>query len=180
MALLTSIRTASYRDRDGIREVYFNAFDDDENQVVSDLAVNLLSETTTPQTISLVFEIDGAVVGHIAFSPVTIEGDDQFQGYILAPLAVKPQNQKCRIGSNLIKRGLQQLKNVWVDVLFVYGDPQYYSRFGFSAEVANRYAPPYKLQYPFGWQAIALDNSGAATSSGTIACVASLCDPNLW
>ena len=43
-----------------------------------------------------------------------------------------------------------------VDILFVYGDPKYYSRFGFSADAAVRYIPPYRLQYPFGWQGIAL------------------------
>jgi len=178
--LLTCIRTASYRDRADVREVHLSAFDDDEREIVSNLAVNLLLEETTPQTISLVAEIDGAVVGHIAFSPVKIEGDYHFQGYILAPLGVKPQNQKCHIGSNLIERGLQQLKKIGVNVLFVYGDPQYYNRFGFRTDVANRYTPPYNLQYLFGWQAIALNDCCTTTSSGIIACVTSLCDPNLW
>lgn len=174
------IRSASYQDRADIRAVYLSAFEDDEKDIVSDLAVNLLLEKTMPRTISLVAETHGAVVGHIAFSPVAIEGDNQLQGYILAPLAVKFQHQKCRIGSNLIKNGLRQLQKMGIDVVFVYGDPQYYSRFGFSTEIANRYTPPYTLQYPFGWQAIALNGSCAATSSGTVACVASLCDPSLW
>jgi putative acetyltransferase len=180
MALPIHIRSASYQDRADIRAVYLSAFDDDEKEIVSDLAVNLLIEKTMPRTISLVAIAHGAVVGHIAFSPVQIEGDNRPQGYILAPLAVKPQNQKCRIGSNLIKSGLRQLQKMGVDIVFVYGDPQYYSRLGFSTEIANRYTPPYTLQYPFGWQAIALDDNCAAASSGIITCVASLCDPSLW
>ena len=70
--MLTCIQTASYRDRADVRDVHLSAFDDDEREIVSKLAVNLLSEETTPQTISLVAEIEGAVVGHVAFSPVTI------------------------------------------------------------------------------------------------------------
>ena len=46
-----------------------------------------------------------------------------------------------------------------VNVVFVYGDPKYYGKFGFSAEVASAYSPPYELQYPFGWQAVALNNT---------------------
>ena len=67
-----------------------------------------------------------------------------------------------------------------VDILFVYGDPKYYSKFGFSVGAAERYIPPYKLQYPSGWQGIALNEYSTGESSAKIACVASLCDPALW
>jgi len=67
-----------------------------------------------------------------------------------------------------------------VDVLFVYGDPQYYGRFGFEADAATPYTPPYRLRYPDGWQAIPLNNYDISGSTGTLSCVASLCDPKLW
>ena len=67
-----------------------------------------------------------------------------------------------------------------VNVLFVYGDPQYYGRFGFRTDAAKQYTAPYRLQYPFGWQAMALDDGCTTSSSGIIACVTSLCDPSLW
>ena len=174
------IRIATSLDRDDVREVHLCAFPKGEREIVSKLAVNLLFEETTPQTISLVAETGGAVVGHVAFSPVAIDNNENWQGYILAPLGVKPDYQNCHIGSKLIDRGMQQLFKLGVNILFVYGDPKYYSRFDFRADVADQYTPPYKLQYPFGWQAIALNDTNIAKSSIKIACVNSLCDPELW
>jgi len=174
------IRIATSLDKDDIHSVHWSAFAEDEREIVSKLAVNLLSEETTPQTISLVAETEGAVVGHVVFSPVTIGSDKNFQGYILAPLGVKPDYQKRRIGSKLIESGMQQLSRMGVDVLFVYGDPKYYSRFGFSVDAAEYYIPHYRLEYPFGWQGIALSECSIRTSPVKIACVTSLCDPALW
>ena len=174
------IRIATSLDQDNIHSVHWSAFAEGEREIISKLAVNLLSEETTPQTISLVAETEGAVVGHVTFSPVTIGSDKHFQGYILAPLGVKPDYQKRRIGSKLIESGMQQLSRMGVDILFVYGDPKYYSRFGFSVDAAECYIPPYRLEYPFGWQGIALSECSARKSSIKIACVTSLCDPALW
>ena len=174
------IRIATSLDQDNIHSVHWSAFPEGERELVSKLAVNLLSEQTTPQTISLVAETEGAVVGHVAFSPVTIGSNKNFQGYILAPLGVKPDSQKRRIGSQLIESGMQQLSRMGVDILFVYGDPKYYSRFCFSVDAAECYIPPYRLEYPFGWQGIALSECSIRKSSIKIACVTSLCDPGLW
>ena len=174
------ILIATSLDRDDVRGVHLCAFPEGEREIVSKLAVNLLSEETTPKIISLVAETESTVVGHIAFSPVTIDNNENLQGYILVPLGVKPDYQKRHIGSKLIENGMQQLLKMGVNILFVYGDPKYYSRFGFRSDAANRYTPPYQLQYPFGWQAIALNDGNIAKSSIKIACVTSLCDPELW
>jgi putative acetyltransferase len=174
------IRIATNIDRDDIHSVHWSAFAEGEREIVSKLAVNLISEETAPPIISLVAETEGAVVGHVAFSPVTIGSHKSFQGYILAPLGVKPDYQKRRIGSKLIESGVRQLSGMDVGILFVYGDPKYYSRFGFSVDAAERYVPPYELQYPFGWQGLALDECSAGKSPVKITCVTSLCDPTLW
>jgi putative acetyltransferase len=175
-----NIRVATNQDRDDILKIHLCAFPESESEIVSKLAINLLSENTMPQTISLVAETESAIVGHVAFSPVTIDNNMNFNGYILAPLGVKPDYQKRRIGSNLIESGLQQLSVMGVNVVFVYGDPKYYSRFGFSTDVAQQYTTPYKLQYPFGWQAIVLNECDIEKSPVAITCVTSLCDPQLW
>jgi putative acetyltransferase len=78
--------------------------------MVSNLAVNLLAEETTLHTISLVAETEGAIVDHVAFGPVTTGNNEDLQGYILAPLGVKPDYQKRRIGSELVESGMQQLR----------------------------------------------------------------------
>lgn len=174
------IRIATTQDRDPVREVHLCAFPEGEREIVSKLAVNLLSEETTPQTISLVAESESAVEGHVAFSPVKIDNNENSQGYILAPLGVRPGYQKRLIGSKLIESGIHVLLETGINILFVYGDPKYYGRFGFSADVAYRYITPYKLQYPFGWQATILNECNIAESAVNIICVSSLNDPALW
>ena len=142
------------------------AFPEGEREIISRLAVNLLAEEGTPRTLSLVAETGGMVVGHIAFSPVIIDNNENVQGYILAPLGVKPEYQKRRIGAKLIEYGMQQLSVMGVNVVFVYGDPKYYGRFGFSADAAHQYLTPFQLQYPFGWQAIVLNEYDIENSPG--------------
>ncbi|MCP4125599.1 MAG: N-acetyltransferase [Gammaproteobacteria bacterium] len=174
------IRIATSLDRGKIRNIYLSAFPKGENNVVAKLAIDLLAESTTPETISLVAETDNAVVGHVAFSPVKIDDDDNLQGYILAPLAVMPTYQNNRIGSKLIENGIEALSKSGVNILFVYGDPEYYNRFGFSTESAEKLIPRHKLQYPFGWQAMILNQYSTENLLGNIVCVATLEDPELW
>lgn len=175
-----NIRIATIHDSVDVQRVYLYAFPKGEGEIVSKLSIDLLSEQTTPQTISLVAETDGIIVGHIAFSPVSIDNHQNFQGYILAPLGIMPEYQKRRIGSKLIEYGMHQLPGMGINVVFVYGDPKYYSRFGFSADAAHQYITPYKLQYPFGWQAIILKECDIENPPVAITCVTSLCDPRLW
>jgi len=174
------IRFATDRDRDHVRRVHVCAFPAGEGGIISRLAIDLLSEESTPQTFALVAEIDDVLVGHVAFSPVTIDNNNHFQGYILAPLGVKPAYQRRRIGSHLIEDGIQELSAMGTHIVFVYGDPQYYGRFGFSADAADQYVPPYKLQYPFGWQAVVTNEYDIGKTPVVLRCVPSLCDSKLW
>jgi putative acetyltransferase len=81
-------------------------------------------------TISLVAEADNKVVGHIAFSPVTIS-DGSLDWYSLGPISVLPELQKQGIGKSLIHEGLSLLKALGARGCVLVGDPGYYERFGF-------------------------------------------------
>ncbi len=175
-----NIRIATNQDSDDIKKVYLSAFPKGESEIAAKIAIELLSENTTPQTISLITETDHSVVGHVAFSPVEIDNNDNCRAYILAPLAVLTDYQKRGIGSTLIKYGMQQLSVMGVNIVFVYGDPNYYERFGFNADTVRNYITPYKLQYPSGWQAIVLNEYVMEKIPVAINCVASLSDPKLW
>lgn len=177
---IMNIRIATTQDRDDIQRVYSSAFPKGEGEIVSRLAIDLLAESTTPPTISLLAEADGAVVGHVGFSPVTLDGDANCQAYILAPLAVQPEYQQRRIGSQLVEHGMQQLAAMGVNIVFVYGDPDYYGRFGFSVDAAHKYVAPYRLEHPFGWQAMVLEACDIEEASVAITCVDALDDPKLW
>jgi putative acetyltransferase len=81
-------------------------------------------------TISLVAEIDDRVIGHVAFSPVTIS-DGTTDWYGLGPISVLPGYQKQGIGKSLINNGLSMLKDLSGQGCALVGDPNYYNRFGF-------------------------------------------------
>jgi putative acetyltransferase len=82
-------------------------------------------------TLSLVAELDGRVVGHIAFSPVIIS-DGTKDWYGLGPVSVLPDYQKQGIGKSLINEGLSLLKDMGGQGCALVGDPNYYIRFGFK------------------------------------------------
>ena len=173
-------RRAENCDTAAIQVLLADAFPEGEGDAVARLAADLLQEETASETLSVVAESDGSIVGYIAFSPVAIAGNDEFRGYILAPLGVRAASQKSGIGRRLIEEGLRRLSNMGVNVVFVYGDPDYYGRFGFSADTADGYNAPYPLQYPFGWQALVLDEPNRVEPPVTIKCVEPLSDPGLW
>ena len=95
-------------------------------------AVDLLRQAGQV-VISLVAEEDGLIVGHILFSPVTIEPEYPGVRMLgLAPLAVTPSHQGRGIGSRLVQEGLLRCKDAGYDAVVVLGHPTYYSRFGFT------------------------------------------------
>jgi len=82
-------------------------------------------------TVSLVAELAGRVVGHVAFSPVTISGGSQ-NWYGLGPVSVLPEHQRRGIGKALIQEGLSILKGLSAQGCCLVGDPEYYKRLGFK------------------------------------------------
>lgn len=81
-------------------------------------------------TVSLVAELDGRVVGHAAFSPVSVsDGSEGWYG--LGPLSVLPDYQRQGIGSALLEQGLSRLKDLGARGCCVVGHPDYYRKFGF-------------------------------------------------
>ncbi len=103
-------------------------------------------------TISLVAEIDGKVVGQIAFSPATIS-DGSSDWYGLGPISVLPELQKRSIGKALMHEGLSRLKALGAKGCALVGDPNYYERFGFRNDPGLMYPgipQEYFMVLPFG------------------------------
>jgi putative acetyltransferase len=82
-------------------------------------------------TVSLVAEMNGRVIGHIAFSPVDIS-DGTRNWYGLGPVSVLPEHQRKGIGKSLIQEGLSQLKNLNAQGCCLVGHPDYYKKLGFE------------------------------------------------
>jgi putative acetyltransferase len=174
------IRPATIADENAVRSIYESAFPVGERDLVAKVAIELLCRQTAPPTLAWVAESDHGAIAHIAFSPVWSAEAKAPIGYLLAPLAVKPDHQRRGIGSRLVQTGLQQLSLQNSGILLVYGDPKYYSRFGFTAPMAEHYLPPYPLQHSHGWQGLALGGGSAAASPLAITCVPEFNDPTLW
>ncbi len=82
-------------------------------------------------TVSLVAEVNGRVIGHIAFSPVTIS-DGTRNWYGLGPVSVLPEYQRKGVGKALIQEGLSRLKALNAQGCCLVGHPDYYRKFGFK------------------------------------------------
>jgi len=94
-------------------------------------------------TISLIAELDARVVGHIAFSPVTIS-DGTPNWYGLGSVSVLPEYQRQGIGKALIKEGLSRLRDWNARGCCLVGHREYYKQFGFtnSPELVLENVPP--------------------------------------
>jgi len=125
------IRNETTLDIDAIAEVTIAAFSTlPISNHTEQFIINSL-RAADALAISLVAEIDGRVVGHIAFSPVTIS-DGSIGWYGLGPVSVLPEYQKQGIGKSLINKGLSMLKESDGQGCTLVGDPNYYNRFGFK------------------------------------------------
>lgn len=85
--------------------------------------------------LTLVAEVDGRVVGHVAFSEVTLDGQ-RTGGLGLGPVAVAPELQRSGIGSMLITTALDRAARDGWQFVVVLGHPSYYPRFGFRPAAA--------------------------------------------
>jgi len=126
------IRTEMPNDAGAVRAVNQAAFGTDlEARIVETI------REQEPGALSLVAEADGAIVGHILFSSVSIAGQDSLRLMGLAPMAVLPARQREGIGSALVREGLERCRDFGCDAVVVLGHPEYYPRFGFVP--ASRY-----------------------------------------
>jgi len=145
------IRPECADDADIIRGVTQAAFKFNDHSSGTEGAIIDALRDADALTISLVAVIDNETVGHIAFSPVTIEGEPP--GWFgLGPVPVRPDLHKRGIGSALIREGLARLKQAGARGCVLVGDPAYYCRFGFENDPAMQYEdvpPEYFMRLAF-------------------------------
>jgi putative acetyltransferase len=131
MELIMNIRHEANSDIEAISKVTIAAF---QNLAISNhteqFIINALRDANA-LTLSLVAEVDGNVVGHIAFSPITIS-DGSLNWYGLGPISVLPKYQKQGIGKSLILKGLSLLKDMGGQGCALVGHPSFYKRLGFK------------------------------------------------
>lgn len=126
--MTTGIRADEAADRAAVAAVHLAAFP----SAAEARLVNML-RTSGRAAVSLVAETEDQVVGHILFSPVSVEpARPGVAGAGLAPVAVLPSRQCQGIGSQLVMQGIAACRQAGFEFIVVLGDPAYYRRFGFA------------------------------------------------
>jgi putative acetyltransferase len=134
---LVVIRPETASDREAVFRVVDAAFGEDPTRrsAARGLRVAPLVDELRDNghcLLSLVAEDEGEIVGHVLFSPMTIEGaGGTWDAVCLSPLAVEPSRQRQGIGGLLIEAGLRELRAAGHRTVVLLGHPAYYPRFGF-------------------------------------------------
>lgn len=126
---MIEIREEQPIDVDAVRRVNTEAFGQPGEAALVDVL-----RTSCDERLSLVAVEGDVVLGHILFTPATI---DDVHGMGLAPMSVLPERQRDGIGSKLVHAGLVALVERGCPFVIVLGHPDYYPRFGFERASAR-------------------------------------------
>ncbi len=126
------IRDETSSDEAAIRRLIADAFRDKSFSHQTEHFIVDALRRMDALSLSLVAEEAGGVVGHVAFSPIAINGQPT-DWFALGPVAVAPDRQRAGIGSALIREGLARLHPLAAGGCVVLGNPAYYERFGFRS-----------------------------------------------
>lgn len=163
-------------------ELFDNAFSDsegkEEGRLVSQLTSDLIATTDAQDLLGFVAESNKKIVGCIFFSRLTLSNNKN--AFIMAPVAVDTSHQGSGIGQKLIAFGIQHLKEQGVELVFTYGDLNFYSKAGFQSVSEEIVKAPLKLTYSEGWlgQSLAGDSSIPVCESSK--CVEALNKQEYW
>lgn len=176
------IRETNKTDFNDIMEVETKAFGMDKE---AQLTAELLRDITARPYLSLLAFQNEEAVGHIIFTRVYINQMDKEQIllHILAPLAVKPEFQNQGIGGVLIKEGLNRLKTMGSEMVFVLGHMEYYPKFGFIPDAGKLgFEAPYLIPEEFSnaWMVQSLNQDGFKVPKGKVICSNGLNKPEHW
>ncbi|MEL6908932.1 MAG: N-acetyltransferase [Cyanobacteria bacterium J06643_13] len=177
---MVDIRETVEGDLEDILLVERSAFGGNEE---ADLVENLLGDRSAKPILSLLAVREDRPVGHILFTSAGIENQtNHISAAILAPLAVVPDAQKQGIGGKLIKQGLELLSESGIDLVFVLGYPEYYSRHGFQPAGAFGLEASYPIpQKHFdAWMVLFLNPEVRGSVSGKVVCADALDKPEYW
>jgi putative acetyltransferase len=149
------LRPETNGDEPAVTKLHLAAFGN-HGRVVAALVAEL-RQLLAPAGLSLVADDAGEVVGHVMFTRSLLDAPRALVDIqVLSPLAVLPERQGGGIGSALVRRGLQEMTDRLVPIVFLEGAPEYYSRFGFAPGAEQGFRKP-SLRIPdAAFQAIRL------------------------
>jgi putative acetyltransferase len=178
------IRKSIESDKLEIENIHTKAFGEKKGAEIADLVKGaLFNDKTVIPLLSLVTIEGKKIVGHILYTTVEIiQTMESVSAQILAPLAIIPDFQNKGIGAQLIKEGLNQLKDLGVALVFVLGHPGYYPRSGFTPAGVFGFEAPYHIpeEHAGAWMVQELCFGVIGRIKGAVQCADVLNQPEHW
>ena len=159
-----TIRKTTKKDLQKILDVQLAAFNGSKK--VKNLITDLLDDQTAKPCVSLLALDGDKAVGHILFSRVKVRPHAGFcslksNAYIMGPIAVLPDYRQKGISKELIRKGLQELKDMGISLCFTLGHSNFKPGFGFQSDAAAAgWPPPFPIsdEHKDAWMWLRLTN----------------------
>lgn len=149
-----------------------------EGETIGQLVAELVEKTDPLDILGYTARENATIIAAIFLSRLQFE--EPAVAFMLSPVAVHSDYQGRGIGQQLIKLGLAQLKEKNVELVFTYGDPNYYAKVGFEAVPADTAKAPFTLSQPHGWLWQELTDRKEKPRLGASRCVAAFNHPEYW
>ena len=163
---------------DLFEHVFTNSEGTDEGKVIRKLVTDLITSTDKNDLIGFTANAQNEVLGSIFFSRLSLTNNKT--AFLLSPVAIATKQQGKGLGQELITYGIDHLKSLNIDLLFTYGDPNFYSKVGFQQISESSIKAPHELSQPIGWLAQSLKDSPLNMTGWSSKCVAALDDKKYW
>lgn len=169
-------------DRQEIEALFRRAFSDSEGpsegKLIGHLVHELMNRTDTDDMLGFIATEQEQVVGCIFFTRLSFSSP--VKAFMLSPVAVDTDHQWKGVGQELIHYGIERLRKLGTELVFTYGDPNYYSKVGFEHVPQEIAEAPFKLAHPEGWLGQSLNGRNLGFPLGQASCVESFNDPRYW
>lgn len=159
-------------------KVFSHSEGEAEGQMIGELVSKLIDTTDKNDLLGYTISLDDEFIGAVFYSRLTFPKHQN--AFILSPMAIAPEHQRKGLGQKLIQFSLEQLKSENIDLVMTYGDPNFYSKIGFSPVNESVIKAPLKLTYPEGWLIQSLNGCEIEAVEGAIGCVDALNDQKYW
>lgn len=183
-----NLSTFTLTQSEEVIDLFTNVFSDsegaEEGKLIGELASDLIKMTPKEGLYGFVaLDNDEKIMGCVFFSRMLFKKsgfETDIDAFILAPMAVSTEQQGKGVGQKLIKFGIDYLKQLGVELIITYGDPDFYSKVGFKQISEDVIKAPLKLSLPHGWLAQSLVADEIPTIVGESRCVEALNKQVYW
>ena len=159
-------------------DVFFQSEGKQEGLTLQELTLQLTDQIQDPSILGIKAHSNSEILGSLFLTQLQFQ--EGIQAYLLAPVGVHPNHQGKKIGTQLIEHAIQYLKSQDTPFLLTYGDPKYYSRFGFQGVSEQVLPPPFPLSQPEGWMYRGIKLNRIPVITGKALCVEPFNQRNLW